>query len=168
MRVMVRQVATLLSLTAGVQAQLRTVSSQPVQASHHAFGPLAIEAGDYVYVSGQGPCRQDGSTPANFADQLRQSLENVRSALEAVGLTMDHLVYVQVYLEDINRHGELDKAFGDYFPKIPPARAVLGVARIPESPVQITAVAVRDLNRMQPVFPSGFKPSKAYSPGMLR
>ena len=167
MRFMVLLVATLLSFAAGVQAQLRTVSSQPVQASHHAFGPLAIEAGDYVYVSGQGPCRQDGSTPANFADQLRQSLENVRSALEAVGLTMDHLVYVQVYLEDINQYGELDKVFADYFPKIPPARAVLGVARVPEPPLQITAVAVRDLKGIQPVFPASFKPNKAYSPGML-
>jgi 2-iminobutanoate/2-iminopropanoate deaminase len=80
---------------------------------------------------------------------------------------MDHLVYVQVYLEDIDQHGELDKVFADYFPKIPPARAVLGVARVPESPVQIAAVAVRDLKGRQAVFPPGYKPNKAYSPGML-
>jgi enamine deaminase RidA (YjgF/YER057c/UK114 family) len=33
--------------------------------------------------------------------------------------------------------------------------------------VQITAVAVRDLNGKQPVSPPNFKPNKAYSPGML-
>ena len=167
MRPLVLLVAPLLSFAAGVQVQLRTVSPQQAPASHDAFGPPEIDAGDYVYVSGQGPRHQDGSTPTNFADQVRQSLENVRSALEAAGLTMDHLVYVQVYLEDINQYAELDKAFADYFPKIPPARAVLGVVRVPESPVQITAVAVRELNGMQPVFPPSFKPNKAYSPGML-
>ena len=167
MRFLILLVVPMLSFAAEAQAQLQVASSQQAPASHDRFSPPAIDAGDYVYVSGQGPRRKDGSTPKSFADQVHQSLENVRSALEAAGLTMDHLVYVQVYLEDINRHGELDKAFAGYFPKIPPARAVLGVARIPESPVQITAVTVRDLNRMQPVFPSGFKPSKAYSPGML-
>ncbi len=167
MRLLVLLVAPLLSFAAGVQVQLRTLSPQQAPASHDAFGPPGIDAGDYLYVSGQGPRRQDGSTPTNFADQVRQSLENARSALEAAGLTMDHLVYVQVYLEDINQYAELDKAFADYFPKIPPARAVLGVVRVPESPVQITAVAVRELNGMQPVFPPSFKPNKAYSPGML-
>jgi enamine deaminase RidA (YjgF/YER057c/UK114 family) len=167
MRFLVLLVAPMLSFAAEAQAQLQVVSPQQAPASHDKFSPLAIDAGDYVYVSGQGPRRKDGSTPKSFADQVRQSLENVRSALEAAGLTMDHLVYVQVYLEDINQYGELDKAFADYFPKIPPARAVLGVARVPEPPVQITAVAVRNLSGKQPVSPPGFKPNKAYSPGML-
>jgi enamine deaminase RidA (YjgF/YER057c/UK114 family) len=167
MRFLALLVSPLLSFAAGVQAQLRVIPPQPAPTSNEAFSSPGIDAGDYVYVSGQGPRRQDESTPTNFADQVRQSLENVRSALGATGLTMDHLVYVQVYLEDISQYGELDKVFADYFPKIPPARAVLGVARLPEPPVQITAVAVRDLKGKQPVSPPNFKPNKAYSPGML-
>jgi enamine deaminase RidA (YjgF/YER057c/UK114 family) len=118
-------------------------------------------------VSGQGPRRPDGTTAPNFADQVRQALENVRSVVEAAGLTMDHLVYVQVYLDDINRYEALDQAFAEYFPKLPPARAVLGVARLPEPSVQINAVAVRDLNGKQPVVLPNAKPNKAYSAGML-
>jgi enamine deaminase RidA (YjgF/YER057c/UK114 family) len=87
--------------------------------------------------------------------------------VEAAGLTMDHIVYVQVYLDDMSRYEALDRAFGEYFPKMPPARAVLGVARLPEPSVQITAVAVRDLNGKQPVALLNVKPSKAYSAGML-
>ena len=135
--------------------------------SSDAFGSPGIDAGDYLYLSGQGPVRPDGGTPAKFADQVRQSLENVRSVIEAAGLTMDHLVYVQVYLEDINQYTELNKLFAEYFPKSPPARAVLGVARVPEAPVQITGIAVRDLKGKQAVTPPGFGPTKAYSPGML-
>ena len=80
---------------------------------------------------------------------------------------MDHVVYVQVYLEDISTIRELDEVFANYFPHDPPARAVLGVAQVPESPLQITAVAVRDLRGKQPVSLPGFSQSKAYSPGML-
>jgi enamine deaminase RidA (YjgF/YER057c/UK114 family) len=80
---------------------------------------------------------------------------------------MDHIVYVQVYLDDMSQYEALDRAFGEYFLKAPPARAVLGVARLPAPSVQITAVAVRDLKGKQPVVPPNFKPSKAYSAGML-
>ena len=80
---------------------------------------------------------------------------------------MDHVVYVQVYLEDVKHYQELNEVFANYFPHDPPARAVLGVAQVPESPVQITAVAVRDLRDKQPVSLPGFSQNKAYSPGML-
>jgi reactive intermediate/imine deaminase len=159
--------ASLLFLAPGARAQLRIVSPQHAPAATDALGSPGIDAGDYVYISGQGPRRQNGNTPANFSDQVRQCLENIRSVVEAAGLTMDHLVYVQVYLDDMTHYEALDKAFADYFPKTPPARAVLGVARLPEPPVQITGVAVRDLHGKQPVAPSNFKPNKGYSPGML-
>jgi enamine deaminase RidA (YjgF/YER057c/UK114 family) len=151
----------------GSQAQLKQVLPKQAPAASNALGSPGIDAGDYVYVSGQGPRRLDGTTPASFADQVRQSLENVRSVVESAGLTMDHVVYVQVYLEDMNQYGALDQAFADFFPKMPPARGVLGVARLPETSVQITAVAVRDLKAKQPVAPPDLKPNKAYSYGML-
>ena len=160
-------VASLLSIDTGVHAQLRAVVLQQMPAAADGFSSPGIDAGDYVYVSGQGPRRQDGSMATNFADQVRQSLQNLRSVIEAAGLTMDHVVYVQVYLEDMNHYGELNKVFADYFAKNPPARAVLGVSRLPVSPVQINAVAVRDLAGRRPVNPPNFKPDKAYSPGML-
>lgn len=143
------------------------VSQQSAPSSSEAMGSPAIEAGGYVYVSGQGPRRPDGSTPPKFADQVRQALENVRNAIGTMGLTMDHVVYVHVYLENTERYAELNEVFADYFRKDPPARAVLGVARLPEPPVQITAVAVRDLKEKQPVIEPGSPPNKAFSPGML-
>jgi enamine deaminase RidA (YjgF/YER057c/UK114 family) len=140
---------------------------QSPPSSGEAAGSPAIEAGGYVYVSGHGPRRPDGSIPARFADQVRQALENVRSVIGTMGLTMDHVVYVHVYLEDTERYAELNEVFADYFRRDPPARAVLGVARLPVPPIQITAVAVRDLNGKQAVPEPGFPANKAYSPGML-
>ena len=156
-----------LCFAAGAQAQLKQVLPKQAPPASDALGSSGIDAGDYLYLSAQGPRRQDGSTPTNFADQVRQCLENVRGIVETAGLTMDHLVYVQVYLDDMSRYEALDRAFAEYFPKMPPARAVLGVARLPEPSLQITAVAVRDLTGKQAVTPTDFKASKAYSFGIL-
>jgi enamine deaminase RidA (YjgF/YER057c/UK114 family) len=157
----------LLCFTADVRAQLKAVQPKSLTATSDALGPAGIDAGDYVYVSGQGPRRLDGSAPSGFTDQVRQSLENVRTVVEAAGLTMEHVVYVQVYLDDISHYDALDKAFTEYFPKLPPARGVLGVARLPEPSVQINAVAVRDLTGKHAVEVPQFRPNKAYSAGML-
>ncbi len=131
------------------------------------LGPNGFDTGNYVYVSGQGSHRPDGSSPADFPGQVRQCLENIRKVVESAGLSTDHLVYVQVYLQDINRYRELNEVFADYFPHDPPARAVMGAAKISESPVQITAVAVRDLRGKQPVSLANVSANRAYSPGML-
>src|ERR1700730_8729177 len=167
MRFVFLLLACQLYFAASVRAQPRTIQPAQGPAVAEALGSPGIDAGDYVYVSGQGPRRPDGSTPANVADEVRQSLENVRSVVEAAGLTMEHVVYVQVYLDDMSQYEALNKAFADYFSKMPPARGVLGVARLAEPPVQITAVAVRNLQGKQSVAPPNFKPNKAYSAGML-
>ena len=161
------------SVAAGVVAIALALPSHSVRALPEAKTapqgsvPRGVDAGDYVYVSGQGPRQANGSIPEKFTDQVRQTLDNVKNVVEAAGLTMDHVVYVQVYLEDTHRSAELDEAFRNYFPKTPPARAVLGVAKLPQPGVEITAIAVRDLKGKEPVSVPGFPPSKAYSQGML-
>jgi reactive intermediate/imine deaminase len=160
--------AALLLLASATSAQIRPVSAlNRAPATADDLGSAAIDAGDYVYISGQGPRGPDGKVAASFADQVRQSLDNIKSIVEAAGLTIDSLVYVQVYLDDMAHYAELDQVFGAYFPKTPPARGVLGVAKLPDSSVLLNGVAVRDLEGKQPVIPTGFKPNKSFSPGML-
>ncbi|HXT27185.1 MAG TPA: RidA family protein [Candidatus Eisenbacteria bacterium] len=145
-------------------SQPREVRSQ---AASTVPGSPMVDAGDYLYISAQGPRRADQSTPAKFADQVRQCLDNVKHLVEAAGLGTDHVVYVQVYLEDSSQIQELNEAFVAYFPKDPPARAVLGVARVHEPPLEITAVAVRDTKGKQAVAVPNWPASKAFSAGML-
>lgn len=167
MRILSLLIAYLIFSPPGLHAQSRPALPPSTPRPGDALGSPGLDAGGYVYVSGQGPRHADGSTPTKFADQVRQCLEKVRTVIETAGLTMDHVVYVQVYLEDTARYPELNEVFADYFPKDPPARAVLGVARLPESSVQITAVAVRDLKGKQPVSATSIMTHKAYSQGML-
>jgi 2-iminobutanoate/2-iminopropanoate deaminase len=61
----------------------------------------------------------------------------------------------------------VNRVFAGYFGKTPPARAVLGVARVPESPIQINAIAVRNLADKRAVYPPNFKPDNSAAPGIL-
>ena len=168
MRLLCFLAGSVLSVSPAAQGQIRAVNLPHTAAAIEELGSGGIDAGDYLYVSGQGPLRVDGSTPANFADQVRQSLDNLKSVVQAAGLTMAHVVYVQVYLRNVARYAELNDIFADYFPKDPPARAILGVARLPqEEDIQINVVAVRDLKGKQQVAEPNSPPTKGYSPGML-
>jgi 2-iminobutanoate/2-iminopropanoate deaminase len=157
----------LLLLTMGAQAQLRAVVPNQTPAPAKRVSSPAVDAGDYVYISGQGPRRSDGSLPANFSEQCRQALDNVRSVIEAAGLKVENVVYTQVYLEDISHYEEVNRVFAGYFGKTPPARAVLGVARVPQSPIQINAIAVRNVAEKRAVYPPNFKPDNSVAPGIL-
>jgi reactive intermediate/imine deaminase len=160
-------VATLLIflLAQPLAAQVRAVV--PPQSRSNASASPGVDAGDYVYISGQGPRRPDGTMPGSFSEQCRQALENIKLIVDAAGLSTDHIVYTQVYLEDITHYGEMDRIFAEFFPRTPPARSVLGVARVPDSPIEISAVAVRDLTGRKVVSPPALKSDSAASPGVL-
>jgi len=129
--------------------------------------PPAVDTGDYLYISGQGPRRPDGAVPPAAEAQFRQALDNVKATLEAAGLTLENVVYVQVYLTDIGSYSEMNRVFAEYFPKTPPARAVLGVYRLPDPPVQINAVAVRNLEDRKAIHPPNSPVDQFASPGIL-
>jgi 2-iminobutanoate/2-iminopropanoate deaminase len=126
-----------------------------------------IDTGDYLYVSGQGAAAPNGTMASGFEDQVRQTLENVKAIVEAAGLTMEHVVYTQVYLEDMAKFGEMNRVYARFFPKAPPARATLGVARLPGTPVEVNAVAVRNLSHKKTVSVPGYEPGEPVTPGIL-
>jgi reactive intermediate/imine deaminase len=159
--------AMLLSCAVSAQDQVRAVAPRQGGASANRLYSPGVDAGGYVYISGQGPRRPDGSSPEGFTAQARQAFNNIKSIVEAAGLTINHVVYIQVYLDNISNYEEMNKVFAEYFGKTPPARAVLGVARLPESPILINAVAVRNTAEKKPVFPLNYKSSDPAPPGML-
>lgn len=164
-------IGLLLSSAVLAQAQMRAIIPAQTSPQANRFYSPGVDAGDYLYISAQGPRRPDGSLPPTFIAQARQALDNVKSVVEAAGLTMEHVVYTQVYLEDISKYGEMNGVFAEYFAKTPPARAVLGVAKIPEPPIQISAVAVRSVADKRAVYPPHDSPNDkandSASPGIL-
>ena len=166
-RLIIAVVVLLVSL-GGVAAQVRPVV--PAQGPKPT-GPYTpgILAGDYLYVSSQGPRKPGGEIPSTIEGQVDQCIANVRSIVEAAGLTLDHLVYVQVYLDDMSLYEAMNRAYAKHFTKFPPARAVVGVyKRSNGMHVTMKAVAVRDLgNKKEAVEVSGYQLAEGVSAGLL-
>jgi len=81
---------------------------------------------------------------------------------------MEHVVYTQVYLTDpATDESALNRVWKEYFPKSPPARSTVGVARLPDTPVEMTAVAVRDLSRKKTVVPPGYPAGSPFPAGVI-
>lgn len=158
--------ALMFSSTVVAQHARAVVPEESTVRTNRFYSP-GVDAGDYIYVSAQGPRRPDGSLPPNFSQQVRQVLGNVEAIVKSAGLTTEHIVYVQVYLEDSSKYDEMKKAFAEYFGKSQPAQAVLGVARTPDSPIQMNAVVVRSLEDKKPVYPPNFQSADPAPPGML-
>ena len=166
-RLVIAVVVLLVSLGA-VAAQVRPVV--PAQGPKPT-GPYTpgILAGDYLYVSSQGPRKPGGEIPATIEGQVDQCIANVRSIVEAAELTLDHVVYVQVYLDDMSLYEAMNRAYAKHFTKFPPARAVVGVyKRSNGMHVTMKAVAVRDLgNKKEAVGVSGYPLAEGVSAGVL-
>lgn len=149
---------------AGAQIKPIFPSDTPKPAGAYSPGVLA---GDYLYVSGQGAAAADGKVAPDFESQAEQALKNVQAIVRAAGLTLEHVVYVQVYLENLQNLAVVNRVFAKYFPNNPPARAVLGVAKLIGTPIEINAVAVRDLNDKKAVTLTGIQWDEPASPGIL-
>lgn len=126
-----------------------------------------VFAGDYLYLDGIGGGNIGGSAPATFDEQADRAFANLKSAVESAGLTMDNVVYTQVYLDDMQNFPAMNRAYAKYFPKAPPARACVGVAALPGTQIVISAVAIRDLSQKKVVVVPGYKLDEPVSAGIL-
>jgi reactive intermediate/imine deaminase len=131
------------------------------------LGTPGVFAGDYLYVSGQTGENVGSSTPATFDAQAERAFEKLKSVVESAGLTMEHVVYTQVYLDDMENFAAMNRVYAKYFPKAPPARACLGVAALRGSSIAISAVAIRDLSQKKVVAVPGYQPDEPISAGIL-
>ncbi len=89
----------------------------------------AVVANGFVFISGQGPVNPEtGTMPDAFPDQVRQTLENVRTILEAAGSSLDDVVKVNAYVTDLTRFSEFNDVYKEFFQDDPPARTTVATA----------------------------------------
>ncbi|WP_027938553.1 RidA family protein [Anaeroarcus burkinensis] len=112
-----------------------------------AIGPYsqAIEANGFVFVSGQTPLSP--STGEIVSDdvkaQTKQSLDNVKTILQARGLDVEHIVKTTIFLKDMNDFKVVNEVYANAFSGSYPARSCVEVARLPKDVrVEIEAIAV--------------------------
>jgi 2-iminobutanoate/2-iminopropanoate deaminase len=110
-----------------------------------AAGPYshAVASKGFLYCSGQVPV--DPATGSlvdgSIGDMTRQCLENLTVVCQAAGAQLTDAVRMAIYVTDISTFGEVNEAYGAYFPSDPPARTTIGVAALPMgAQVEIDAV----------------------------
>jgi 2-iminobutanoate/2-iminopropanoate deaminase len=110
-----------------------------------AAGPYshAVKSNGLVFLSGQVPI--DPATGAliegSIGDQTRRCLDNLAIVAAAAGASLEDAVRMGIFVTDISVFGEVNEAYGTYFPTDPPARSTIGVAALPlGAQVEIEAV----------------------------
>ena len=111
-----------------------------------AIGPYSqgIRSGGFLFCSGQIPL--DPATGKMVEGGIKVQTERVLQNLEAVltsgGASLRSVVKTTVYLVDLADFPEMNGVYGTFFPKEPPARATVQVAKLPAGAlVEIDAVA---------------------------
>lgn len=100
-----------------------------------AVGPYsqAVAWGDTVYVSGQLPLdpAQGKIVAESIEDQTRQAMENLKSILEEAGSSLDRLLKVTIFLQDMGDFKRVNEVYGSFFSGGYPARCAYQVAKLP-------------------------------------
>ena len=89
----------------------------------------AVRVGDLLILSGKLGTDSSGKlVTGGVKTETRQTLENIRSALDAYGSSLDQVVKCTVMLADMKEWGEMNEVYRTFFkPERMPARSALGV-----------------------------------------
>lgn len=96
-----------------------------------AVGPFshAVVANGFVFTSGQIPAITGlDDQPDTFEGQVRQTIENLRTVLEAAGSSLQHVVKVNTYLTSEEQLEEYNRVYVEYFGTAKPARTSVCVS----------------------------------------
>ncbi|MDO8693668.1 MAG: Rid family detoxifying hydrolase [Sheuella sp.] len=114
-----------------------------------AVGPYSqaviASSGQTVYLSGQ-----IGLVPATgemiseeFEDQVRQSLANMKSVIEAAGGSLEQIVKLTLFLTDLGKFSIANGLMAEFLPEPFPARSTIGVASLPKgAQFEVEAIVV--------------------------
>jgi 2-iminobutanoate/2-iminopropanoate deaminase len=105
----------------------------------------AIQAGDTLYLSGSiGLDPKTGKAPEKIEDELKNLFDDYKTTLSAAGMTMDDLVFVQVFCTDLSLYDKFNAAYRAQFSKDFPARAFIGAGSLLRGGhFEMQAIAVR-------------------------
>src|SRR5579872_2697661 len=84
-----------------VQAQPQGGAYKVIKVDGRSAGAASsdgILAGNTLYLAAQDGRNADGNLPAAFPEEVKQSLAHTREVLQAAGMDMANLVWVQVYV----------------------------------------------------------------------
>ena len=114
---------------------------------HWPFGFTHIaKLGDTVHISGQLALDQEGKIvgEGDMTVQTDKAYENLKKCLESVGATMRDIVFLRIFVTDLEAFQKTAEVRKKYFGKYRPATTGLEISRLyfPEALIEVEATAV--------------------------
>ena len=104
---------------------IKVIEGPSIPKSSLPFSP-AIQAGDFVFVSGQASVDRSGNiVKGTFEEECRRSFENVKEILTAAGLTFGDVVQVRNYVGSQENLASFNQIYREYFSAPYPARTTI-------------------------------------------
>jgi 2-iminobutanoate/2-iminopropanoate deaminase len=104
----------------------------------------ATRFGNLLFVAGQtGRHPKTGELGRDIREQTRNTLERIKTILEAAGTSLDNVLTATVYLTRRDDLAAYNEEYGKYFPTGKPARTTVTVASLntPDLVIEITVTA---------------------------
>ena len=94
----------------------------------------AVKVGQTTYLSGQIPLIPESMTlvEGDIEAETKQAFTNLKAVCEAAGGSLNHLAKVNVFLTDLTHFPVVNQVMEELFESPYPARAAIGVAKLPK------------------------------------
>jgi len=94
----------------------------------------AVKLGDMVYAA--GTCPFDLATgevlyPGDMERQTRLVLEYLQEILRAAGTSLEHVVKVTAFIDELNDFQAYNRVYSQFFNEAPPARSTFEIVKFP-------------------------------------
>jgi 2-iminobutanoate/2-iminopropanoate deaminase len=126
---------------------IQRLSPPGVPSPRGPYSP-AVRAGDFLFVSGQGPV-DPATDQLSFGDirhETRLTLGNIRRILEGCGASMADVVKVCVYLADAREFAAMNDVYAEFFNDAKPARTTVEAQMVaPPMRIEIDCIAYKPL-----------------------
>ena len=106
----------------------------------------AVRAGDFIFVSGQGPIdpQKDRFSFGDIKHETRVTLNNIKRILEGCGASMADVVKCSVFLLDGGDFAAMNEVYSEFFGDHKPARTTVEVRFVNrEMKVEIDCIAYK-------------------------
>ena len=114
-----------------------------------AIGPYSqgIETENLIFLSGQIPLDPEKmKLVEGDENQIRQVFKNIDALCKEAGLSLDHIVKLNVSLYDLSLFQLVNEVMKEIFVEPYPARAALQVARLPmDSSIEVEAILAKTI-----------------------
>ena len=104
----------------------------------------AVEAGGWLYVSGQTPMLNGELVAGNIVAHPRQAIANLLAILKEAGYGSEHVVRCGVWLDDPRDCSSFNSVFKEHFGVHPPARSCVVSSMVVDCKIEIDCVAYKD------------------------